>query len=517
MRDMDRRTIADYGVPGQVLMERAGSGAAWVASSMLAGVAQARVVVVCGRGNNGGDGFVVARLLGQLGHAVSVFSCVEPATIVGDARSALERLLAAGRQVTMARDPGLRDALGSADLVVDGLLGTGIAGEVREPFRTAIAQINSAGRPVLSLDIPSGLCSDTGMPLGVAVAATATATFGLPKPGLLLYPGARLAGRIVCVDIGIPEPVMAAADLLLLESRDVVEWLPQRAPDSHKGDAGRVLVVAGSTGLTGAACLTARACCRTGAGLVTVAAPRAVCPSIEARTLESMTWPLDGSLEHLAETSVAGILERSRHVDALAVGPGLGREDQTMEAVRLLIGGLDRPVVVDADALFALSGHHHLTRGRLVVLTPHPGEMARLLGTSAENVQADRVGAACDAAKRYGCTVLLKGAGSVIAEPDGRVAINPTGHSGMASGGMGDVLTGVVAALLGQGLAPFESAAAGAFLHGYAATLAADDLGGEIGILAGDVADRIPRALARVTACCGPRCPVKWLGEHDYR
>ena len=517
MREMDRLTIEERGVAGLTLMERAGAEASRVAEEML-GPAHARVAVLCGRGNNGGDGFVIARLLAAAGHAVRVLLAAPKEEIAGDAALALERMTAAGPDAVPVGEVDLATVLAESELVVDALLGTGTSGEIREPYRGLIEAINATARSVLAVDMPSGLHSDTGAPLGCAVLADVTVTFGLPKIGLLQYPGVTHAGRVVVGDIGIPEDILARAAAFMTEPADVAKLLPARRPEAHKGDAGRVLVIGGSPGLSGAPVLAARAACRAGAGLVTVAAPRTVCGSIEARTLESMTLPLDGSDGVLGEADLAPILEwlaRTGGRVVLAIGPGLGRSPDTLATVCRLLAESEPPAVVDADGLYALAEGPVERRGELV-LTPHPGEMAALMspppalggrareggqtGMSAADIQSDRVGWARRAAEAYAATVVLKGARSVIASPDGRLAINPTGHPGMASGGMGDVLTGIVAALMAQGLGGFEAATAGAYLHGYAAELAAERLGGEIGIVAGDLIDELPRARAQLSA-----------------
>ncbi len=509
MREMDRRTIEERGVAGVLLMERAGAGATRVALELL-GEPGKRVLLLCGKGNNGGDGFVIARLLAEAGHRPRVLCSFDPGEVRGDAALALEALRAAGGVVERPTAEALPPALLEADLVVDALLGTGLSGPVAEPLAAWIRATNAARRPVLAVDLPSGLCADRGVVLGVAIEAAVTVTFALPKLGLLHHPGAAHAGRVVCVDIGIPPDLVDEGAAELLEPARVAAMLPPRSPEAHKGDAGRVLLVAGSTGLTGAACLAARGCCRGGAGLVTVAVPSSVCASVETRLLEAMTWPLACCPAWLDRASVPALLERAAGCDALAVGPGLGRMADTLAAVRDLLDDAPCPVVVDADGLLALPEWSPGESPRpATVLTPHPGEMAVLLDCTVAAVQADRAEAARTAAVRYRAAVVLKGARSVVAAPDGRVAINPTGHPGMASGGMGDVLTGLVAALLGQGLGAYEAACAGAYLHGWAAALAAERLGGEIGILAADVADSLPRARSTITRGAGPASPVE--------
>lgn len=503
---MDRVTIEERGVPGITLMERAGFGGYQVARGLLGGTG--RAVVVCGRGNNGGDGFVIARLLSRDGHAVTVFLACDPSEVTGDAALALASMREAGVVPRPATREALDRGLGGCDLVIDALLGTGTTGTIREPYASLIQAMADSGRPVLAVDIPSGLHADTGQPLGPVAPAVATVTFGLPKLGLVQYPGCQLAGEITVVDIGIPWDVLERASTLLIESSDAAAWLPSRPPDAHKGTAGRVLIVAGSPGLTGAACIVAHAACRTGSGLVTVAVPASQAASVEARSLESMTLPLRLCPERLDEAGVEEALEYAGCCSAIAIGPGLGRSQGTLEAVRTLLSRAPAPTVLDADGLQALRDGPLAVPASLT-LTPHPGEMSAILGMAVQDVQSDRVSAALEAARCFGAVVVLKGARTVIAEPTGRVALNPTGHEGMASGGMGDALTGIIVSLLGQGVGPFEAACAGAYLHGLAASYAAEALGGRIGILARDLIEALPRARAAIATGEGPPPPVR--------
>ncbi len=501
MREMDRVTIHERAVPGITLMERAGHGAYQVACGLVR--PGGRVSVLCGRGNNGGDGFVIARLLNAGGCRVEVFLACEPSDVRGDAAQALEAMEATGLRTTAASLEALGERLPQCDLVVDALLGTGTAGEIREPYAGLIQAMADARTPVLAVDIPSGLHADTGQPLGPVAPAVATATFGLPKLGLLQHPGCRLAGQVVVVDIGIPPDVLESAPAFLLKADEVAGWLPRRSGDAHKGDSGRILIVASSTGLTGAACIAARAACRGGSGLVTVAVPADLAPSIEARSLESMTLPLRACRGLISEEAAPEILGHAQGCDAVAIGPGLGRSPGALSAVRRLLSQIAVPMVLDADGLHALRGAEVDVAGPLV-LTPHPGEMAAILGVAIDEVQRDRVGAAQEAARRFEAVAVLKGARTVVADPEGRVAINPTGNAGMASGGMGDALTGVVTSLLGQGMETFEAACAGAFLHGLAGDYAAQSVGGEVGILASDLIEALPRARERVARGEGP-------------
>jgi len=398
----------------------------------------------------------------------------------------------------------LWERLGSCDLVVDAMLGTGINGDVEGQIATAIGVVNEDDAPVLAIDVPSGVCADTGAVLGCAVRADETVTFGLPKTGLLQHPGAALCGRLVVADIGIPVTVSDAGtpSAILMTPEPIAEIVPRRALDSHKGHAGRVMVVGGSTGMTGAIALAAQAAARTGSGLVHLGVPASLNHILESQVVEPMTVPLpegqDGHLGPQAERDILGFMRLLR-VNALAVGPGLGRVDGAAELVRRLLLGSTAPVVVDADGLWAVAQDPDCIENATapVIITPHPAELATLMRQEVDEIQADRVGAAREAADRLGAITVLKGARTVIAPPDGPVLINPTGNPGMSSGGMGDVLTGVIVSLLGQGVEPLDAAALGAYLHGLAADLVAEARGGAVGMVASDLLETLPAARAR--------------------
>ncbi|MBI4240080.1 MAG: NAD(P)H-hydrate dehydratase, partial [Candidatus Rokubacteria bacterium] len=406
------------------------------------------------------------------------------------------------QEVTRDSDlAALEKALASADLAVDALLGTGLSGAATGLYAPTIESINRSGRPVVALDLPSGLPSDHGRPLGPTVRAALTPTFAGWKRGLLLYPGAACAGQVRVVDIGIPDAAAREGiGVFLLEAPDVASLFPPRQPDAHKGAFGHLLVVAGSMGKTGAAALAGRAGLRTGAGLVTIAAPVSQQPIVAALGMEFMTEPLPETAGQSASLKAKDrILELAARTDAVALGPGISLDPETQALVRELVKEVRRPMVVDADGLTALAGHLELLRESPAprCLTPHPGEMARLLGSPAAEVQADRIERARSFCQRYGVFLVLKGARSVVAEPGGRVFINPTGNPGMASGGSGDVLTGVVGALLARGAGPLEALHAAVFLHGLAGDLARDEKGEE-GLIAGDILEEIPRAIRQI-------------------
>ena len=508
MREIDRLASVSYGVPGVVLMENAGMAVARQVREMCRGDLHGRkICVFSGRGNNGGDGFVVARALTNQGAQVKVIFCGDRSKVSGDAAVNLEIISRMGIEVWETageRDwDRVRIAVAFADCLVDALLGTGFQGAVGAPMDQAVELINGSGKPVVAVDIPSGVDADTGEVRGPAVRADVTVTLALPKPGLLLYPGASYAGRIVIADIGIPFPLLTRKEIrqTAVTPPLVRRSFPARAPDAHKGTCGRVLVVAGSRGMTGAAALCAQAAVRCGAGLVTLGIAESLQPLMAVKLTEVMTRSLpEIPGAGLAEEAALVIDELLAGRDVLAIGPGLGRDPATQEVVREVLRLARRPLVIDADGLNALAGATDLLKDAEVmpVLTPHPGEMAALTGLDIAEVNRDRIGVARDAAEAWGSIVVLKGARTVVAFPDGEVYINLTGNSGMATGGMGDVLTGVIAGLIAQGLTSHEAAVAGVYLHGLSGDLVAAR--GAIGLTAGDVAAGLPAAIAHLMA-----------------
>jgi NAD(P)H-hydrate epimerase len=499
MRAVDARAIEQLGLSGIRLMESAGTGAAELIARTLGPLRGKRVAIVCGKGNNGGDGFVVARRLRARGARVEVALAARRAEVGGDAAAALARWRGPLREVTdAAAVAALGRDLARADVIVDALLGTGLTGPARGVVALAIEAVNAAGRPVAALDLPSGLGSDRGALLGPTVRATLTATFAGYKRSLLDYPGAAYAGRVSVVDIGVPpEDLARGIETFLIEESDVRAHFPPRPRDAHKGSYGHLLVVAGSLGKTGAAGLAARASLRSGVGLCTVATPVSQQPIVAGLGMESMTEPLDETAARaLSLAACPRVLELAARVDAVALGPGLSLDPEAQELVRALVVEVPRPMVLDADALSALAGHLPLLVRAAAprALTPHPGEMARMLGCTVGEVQGDRVEVARQFARAHRVHLVLKGAHSVIGAPDGRVFINPTGNPGMASGGSGDALTGMVGAFLARGLDALVAVQAGCFLHGRAGDLAAAARGEE-GLIAGDIVEAIADAL----------------------
>lgn len=513
MREMDRRTIEDYGVPSLVLMENSALRVVDVIADRFGPLRGKRVGVVCGKGNNGGDGLAIARHLAtRFGAEVEVWLAADTQALTGDAAANFKMAVRFGLNFLTSDAPLISGGkAGRAELIIDALLGTGIRGGVTGELAEVINAMNGAGCPIVAVDVPSGLDADTGKVEGACVRATLTVTFALPKIGLMVYPGAEYAGALVVADIGMPRPVMAADDVLVsaTQAADIAEWLPRRVNgrDSNKGQFGHVTVFAGSAGFVGAPCLTAEAAARTGAGLVTLAVPEGIQSALMARVSPVvMTRGLaQTAAGTFAQSAVEAALALAAKGTAAALGPGLGGPDseETRAFVREFVARCPVPLVIDADALNCLALEPDrgasVVKGRpaATVLTPHPGEMGRLLGTDTKAVQADRRIAAEQAASYYGCPVLLKGARTLIADPDGRLAVNTTSNPGMATGGSGDVLSGVIAALLAANLGAWAAAAAGAFLHGLSGDLAAAGLGGAAGLIATDLIKYLPAAIAR--------------------
>jgi NAD(P)H-hydrate epimerase len=504
MRELDRKAIDEWGVPGLTLMENAGRAVADAALRLTEDMPDRPIVVLCGRGNNGGDGFVAARHLREAGRQVHVFLAATKDEVTGDAGTNLERLESAGPSAALVSDPArVGEACGAAGLVVDALLGTGLTGKTRGLPGQLIETVNESGARVLAVDVPSGLDADTGEPLGLAIRAVETVTMGLPKLGLFLYPGMDYAGRVTLADIGFPGNLLDKAPSVadLIDPEWVRMLLPRRKPSAHKGSFGRVLVIAGSAGMTGAASLCAQGALRAGAGLVTVGCPASVNDVLEVKLTEAMTFPLPETYGRTLDTrALALILELAQEADVLAIGPGLSHEPETAVLVRRLVARVEKPIVIDADGINALADAALILEGAHppAVLTPHPGEMGRLMGVAAEKIQARRAHFSAAAAKRFHATVVLKGARSIIADGSRPLTINPTGNPGMASGGTGDVLTGMVAGLIAQELLPFEAAVAATYLHGLAGDIAASAVG-EASMLAGDLLAAVPEATKRVS------------------
>jgi len=497
VREIDRASIEDYGIDGLVLMENAGRGTAWVIRREFPDARS--VAVVAGGGNNAGDGFVVARHLWCRGVDVRVYLTSPVSKLTTDAARNLEPLRRMGVPVERLRAD--RSNFAPTDVVVDALLGTGLASPVRRPLDGVIGFINSLPSPVVSVDLPSGLDADTGRTLGVAVEADVTVTYGVMKLGLALFPGAALAGKIYLCPITTPPALEAPVRRELVTAASLRTFYGPRYEDTHKGTYGHLLVLAASPGKTGAATLAAHGALRVGTGLVTVGVPESLNPVMETNVIEAMTLPLPENDERcLGRRSVEAALEAlAEKKTALLLGPGMSTTQDTAQFLEAVLAASSVPVVLDADALTLLASRPRALRAARgpCVLTPHPGEMGRLMGMGASDVQARRIEVAEACASRYEAWVVLKGARTVISSPDGRTYVNPTGNPGMATGGMGDVLAGAVGGLLAQGLEPLDACRLAVYAHGLAADIYAE-VEGEAGMTAMDVADLLPTALKAV-------------------
>jgi ADP-dependent NAD(P)H-hydrate dehydratase / NAD(P)H-hydrate epimerase len=496
MRAIDRWAIDVRGVPSLDLMERAGAGVARAVERL---VPDGPAVVMCGTGNNGGDGLVVARLLRDAGRKVTVVCAGSPAKLTGDALANLERLPG---DAPLELAQGL-DALAEASVVVDALLGTGFAGEPRGAVGEAIAAIADCAAPVVSVDVPSGVDASTGVIAGAAVRARSTVTFHMAKPGLWIHPGKAHVGEVEVLDIGIPHGEPHDADIGLIEPA-VLRLLPRRGAASTKFSSGHVLVAGGSRGLTGAPRMTSLGAMRAGAGYVTACVPASQQAIVASGgPPELMTRGLPDSDGALTLAGIEVVLEAARRGGALALGPGLGRGDHAVAFARALARRAEVPLVLDADGLnahagnFGAHGAGHLDdlsrRTAATVLTPHPGELARLLDTDTAHIAGERLACARQAARRAGGVVVLKGDDTLVVDPLGPVAVSPGDSPALASAGSGDVLSGVIAALLSQGLEPFTAAAAGVLLHVRAGRLAARAQGAAEGVIATDVIAALPQ------------------------
>jgi len=525
MRQIDRAAAENYGVSGLALMENAGAAVARVAFRVAARATYtdrcrlggpARSVSVCilaGRGNNGGDGFAAARHLAGYGARVSVYVVGDPCAIQGDARANLDAMVKSGIAVVPLLGEGAWNAaradLAASDVIIDAVLGTGARGAPSPEAARAISLMNESPAPIVSVDVPSGVDALTGAVPGECVIAHVTVTLAIAKTGLLTYPGASCVGRVVLDGIGMP-PALTGSSLIkthLTTPDHVRAALPVRRPDAHKGDFGRVLIVAGSLGMSGAPSLAAMGALRSGAGLVHLSVPAVIAGEVSARHAEVMTHPAP-------EANVPAILEMATTCQAVVVGPGMSCCERTSGIVDAMIAELRAPLVLDADAINVLAGRAQALREAKapVVLTPHPGELGRLLGVAADEINRDRLGWARRAALETGATVVLKGARTVIADKTGEAYVNPSGNSGMATAGMGDVLAGVVGSLCAAGLSGFAAGYCSAYIHGLAGDFVARERGLD-GMVAGDVLAHVPesfRAARTKTAMLWAMMPIAY-------
>jgi len=502
MQNLDRRAIHDFGIPGIVLMENAGGGTVQAIYKHFPDISFKKVIIFAGRGNNGGDGFVIGRHLINMGVEVTAFLLAKKEKVVGDARINMElyHKLRPIHELNCREDLiRFKDEIGQGNLIIDAILGTGLKSEVAGFYREIINYINGLSIPVVAVDIPSGIDANTGKILGVAIRSQLTVTFGLPKLGLVVYPGLDLVGKMEVLDISIPDYLIQEENIQveLLEPEGLVHLVKSRPADTHKGHYGHLLIVAGSVGKTGAAAMASEAALRIGAGLITLGIPASLNPIMEAKLTEVMTEPLpETPLQTLSIESWGKLQKLTEGKRAIALGPGISTHPETIEVVNNIVRKTSVPLIIDADGINALAENPGLLKELTtpILLTPHPGEMARLLKCSVKTVQEDRIGVAKKFAQENGVYLVLKGARTIIAEPQGNVYINSTGNPGLASGGTGDVLTGMIAGLVAQGYSFSEACRLGVCLHGHIADVLSRRLG-QMGLTATDILERIPLAI----------------------
>jgi len=509
MRQIDNQTIEQVGIPAIVLMENAGRAILDTVNCHFPGMEQIGIIV--GKGNNGGDGLVIARHLAMSNRAVTVYLAAAPDDFTGQAKTNLKIVRNLGIPIVecqsrlnprSSQEQVLRF---DEDLLIDAIFGIGLSRRVEGKMAEVIRSVNRSEATVVSVDVPSGLDADTGQSLGVCIESDLTVTVGLPKIGLLIQPGAKLAGKIEVAEIGFPDSIIENQQIQTHWTTDVDLVLPGRPSNSHKGVYGRVFVLSGSTGMTGAATLTSQAALKSGTGLVTLGIPQRLNSIMEAKLTEVMTLPLpdteEGTLDLTAERPICNYTDQKQQV--LAIGPGLSRHSSTVALILRLANRLSHPMVIDADGLNAFSEEPALLlklsqqNNRQMVITPHLGEMSRLTGRSIEEVADDPMGVAIDFAYRYQMTVALKSVPVTVASPQGQIWLNSTGNAGMATAGSGDVLTGVIAGLMAQGLHATDAAVTGVYLHGLAGDLAAEILG-QHSLMATDILNYLPQAIGKV-------------------
>ena len=501
MQELDRKTIETYRIPGMVLMENAGRGAAQVIQNAFPDLQTKRVAIISGKGNNGGDGLVIARCLLNQGIPVKVFLLADPNALRGDASTHFQIFRHMKGEVISVPSSKeyqkVKKDLEKSDLLIDAIFGTGLDAEIRGYYREVIEHLNGLQRPVVAVDIPSGLDANSGKPLGTVIRASLTITFGLPKVGQLISPGPDYVGDLKIVDIGIPRELIEQEGIQthLLEYEEIRGGLSApRRPNSHKGVYGHLLVVAGSVGKTGAAAMASEAALRMGAGLVTLAIPKSLNAIMEVKLTEVMTEPLpETPKQTLSMRALGPLLRLCEDKSAVIIGPGSGTQKETQLLILKLIKALNVPVVLDADGLTALATQTKAlpAANPSMILTPHPGEMARLIQSTVKEVQEDRIGVGRNFSKSHRLHLVLKGYRTLIATPQGEIFINPTGNPGMASGGTGDVLTGMIGGLLAQGLEILPSVQVAVYLHGLAGDLVAKEKG-EKSLVATDLIEKIP-------------------------
>ena len=514
MRALDRTAIEEFGIVAELLMENAGQAVYFVLLKEF-GIKGKNFVIFCGLGNNGGDGFVVARKIHSSGGAVKVFVLGDPGRFKGAAKINLDivsRLPIEVRRIESIEV--IKTEVAHCDGIVDAILGTGLTRDVAGLYRDVIELINESGKTVFSVDIPSGVHGDTGKVMGVAVKADYTITFGLPKIGNVLFPGYGLCGKLYVSHISFP-PSIYNADTLKVEINHPVK-LPPRDKDAHKGDFGEVLFVAGASSYFGAPYFAALSFLKAGGGYSRLAAPESIVPFIASKGSEIVFVPqVETSSGSIALQNKRALLELSKRMDMVILGPGLSLEEETQQLARELAEEVDKPLLIDGDGITALCQDLQIIKGRKAetILTPHLGEMSRITKMSVREIDANKIDVLQRTARELNSTIVLKGAHSLVGYPDERVFINMSGNPGMATAGSGDVLTGTIAAMFGLGLSVQEAVRKGVFMHGLAGDLAAEDKG-EDGITAQDILDYLPLAVKMDREGLKGRLRDRYIGAH---
>ena len=495
MREMDQQSVTEYGITEEVLMENAGA-AAFTAIQQEFGVKDKSFLIICGVGNNGGDGLVVTRKLHSNRAEVQILIIGDPAKFSGPAKLNYAIIVKLKIKVLLYEQiKNLPELINRHQIIVDGIFGTGLDREVEGDYKAVIAQINASGKKVVSLDIPSGIQGDTGQIMGTAVRANVTITFGLPKTGNLLYPGFEHGGKLFVTHISFP-PALHGSDKLQIQTNDPVQ-LPGRKRDAHKGDCGKVLFIAGSSNYLGAPYFAAQSFLKTGGGLSFLATAETIAGSIGGKGCEIIFVPQKTTVQgNIAMENKKALLEFSEQVDLVVLGPGVSLQEETQQLVRDLVVEIRKPLLIDGDGITAVAQDPSVLRKRKVptLLTPHPGEMSRLAKTGMEELQSGRIRILQKVTAELNSFIVLKGAHSLIGYPDGRVFLNLSGNPGMATAGSGDVLTGAIAAMHGLGLPLEDALRMGVFVHGLAGDLAAGTRG-EDGLVAGDIMEHLPAAM----------------------
>jgi ADP-dependent NAD(P)H-hydrate dehydratase / NAD(P)H-hydrate epimerase len=502
MKRYDEYAINTWGIPSAVLMENAGRATYRLIKDAYLHDRK-HLAIFCGKGNNGGDGFVIGRYALRNGYKLTLFLLGTPSDLKGDALLNYNLFTSlGGKVIALSGDDGINkvtDAMDSADVVVDAIFGTGLTKAVKGVEKTVIETINGSGKTIIAVDIPSGIDGLSGMPLGAAVRAHHTFTFGCVKTGLLLYPGAAHCGKVTLIDISLPRSAesILGMDGAVVDSDMLRGFYRHRLPDAHKGSFGNCIVVAGSMGKTGAAAMTTEGALRIGAGLVTLVVPSTLNTILEMKLTEAMTYPVeDGGLGFFPLSAFPTIRQFADDKDVVILGPGMGRRDETSELARKLFAELDKPFVVDADGINAFVGHLDLfkTKQQETIITPHPGEFGRLINKSAREVNDDRLTLGRQFAEEYGVTLVLKGAPTITFSSSGDAFFNPTGNPALAKGGTGDVLTGFIGGLLSQGYTALQAVLFGVYLHGSVADKWVAEYT-DMDLVAGDLISGVGRAI----------------------